>query len=378
MTSLIRPMGSNVKDVAEAGLRRAYLTAISLIWLFVAIRLMLGVTVDPFLTVAVPALLIYLGLVLIGCGRRLLHVQAVGALALFALVAIVFSRLLLWRVGILIDYGTLGDSGAMAVQLAASFPIAFIVFGTRRGLQVSVLIYLTYIGLYGNVIIDGLLGRVSYPTSSIAASMAITYAVLITMIRLLASRLEQLTSQRVRADALSKQATTDPLTQIANRRHLDDELGRLIAQSRRYGHPLSLVLIDLDLFKHVNDDCGHEVGDQVLVEAVRRLLRAIRESDLLGRWGGEEFLLLAPNTAHADACALAERCRRAIADMPMTGVGQVTASFGVATYVADDDERSLRRRADLALYTAKTQGRDRVIGLPDIDTTAFTVAARPN
>ncbi|MEX2532839.1 MAG: diguanylate cyclase [Nitriliruptoraceae bacterium] len=372
------PNKLNVKDAHEDGLRRTYLVTIAMIWLFVAIRFLLGITVDPFVNIAIPALLVYLGLVLLGCWWRLIHVQTVGVLALLALVTVVFMRLLLWRVGVLVDFGTLGDSGAMAVQLAASFPIAFVVLGTRRGLQVSVLIYLAFVGLYGNVIIDGLLGRSSYPTSSIAASMAIAYAVLIATIRLLASRFEQLVSQQAKADVLFKQATTDPLTQIANRRHLDDAIDRLIAQSHRYGHPLSVVLIDLDRFKRVNDDHGHEVGDQVLIETVQRLLGTIRESDLLGRWGGEEFLLVAPNTDHADALALAERCRRALADMPMSGVGQVTASFGVATYAADDDARSMRRRADLALYTAKEEGRNRVIGLPDSDTQAHTTAAKPS
>ncbi len=358
---------SDVHDANGAGLRRAYLVSIAIIWSSAAIVWVLNGTLGPFLDVAVPALLVYLGLLLIGCWRRLLPVRVVGPLALLALVAVVFSRLVLWRLGILPDVGSLGDSMSLAVQLAVSFPVAFVVFGTRRGLQVSLLIYLVFIGLYGNVIVDALLGRGSHPGSPVALSMAVSYAVLITMIRLLASRLEQLTRERARADMLAEQATTDPLTGVANRRRLDDELGRLVAQSRRYDQPLSLILIDLDLFKAVNDDHGHAIGDQVLVETVRRLAAQVRDADLLGRWGGEEFLLLAPNTGHVAACALAERCRQAIAETPMPTVGQVTASFGVATHAADDDSRSLMRRADLALYTAKAEGRDRVIGLPDIN-----------
>lgn len=356
-------------------MRRAYLVSIAVVWLFVTILWMLNATLGPFLDVAVPALLVYLGLLLIGCWRRLLPVKVVGPLALLALLAVAFSRLALWRLGILPDVGSLGDSMSLAVQLAASFPVAFVVFGTRRGLQVSLLIYLAFIGLYGNVIIDTLLGRGSDPAAPVALSMAVTYAVLITMIRLLASRLEQLTTEHARADMLAEQATTDPLTGIANRRRLDDELGRLTAQSRRYGQPLSVVLIDLDLFKAVNDHYGHEIGDQVLIETVRRLAATVRDADLLGRWGGEEFLLLAPNTDHAAANALAERCRQAIAEAPMPSAGEVTASFGVATHAADDDSRSLMRRADLALYTAKAEGRDRVIGLPDIEARNITRVA---
>lgn len=367
-------MTAHVQDATDVELRRAYLMSIAIIWSSMAILFLLGRTLDPFLNIAVPALLIYLGLLLIGYWRHLLPVQTVGPLVLFALVAVVFGRLVLWRLGMLADIGSLGDSLSLAVQLAASFPIAFMVFGTRRGLRVSLVIYVAFISLYGPVIIDGLLGQGAYPGSPVAASITMTYAVLITMIHLLASRVEQLATERARGDVLAGQATTDPLTGIANRRRLDDELGRLVAQSRRYGQPLSLILIDLDLFKHVNDNYGHAVGDQVLRETVRRLSETIRDADLLGRWGGEEFLLAAPNTAHADACTLAERCRRAIADLAMPTVGQVTASFGVATHAGDEDLRLLLRRADLALYTAKTEGRDRVVGLQDVNVSGFSNA----
>ena len=371
----MRDLASDDRATSQVGILRAYLVVIAIVWSFLAILWALNPTLGPFLQVAVPALLIYLGLLLLALAGRLLPVRVVGPLALLALVAVVFSRLVLWRLSILPDVGSLGDSMALAVQLAASFPVAFVVFGTRRGLQVSLIIYLAFIGLYGNVIIDALLGRASAAASPVALNMAVTYPVLITMIRLLASRLEQLTTEQARADMLAEQATTDPLTGIANRRRLDDELARLLAQSRRYGQPLSVILIDLDLFKAVNDHYGHAAGDQVLIETVRRLAATVRDADLLGRWGGEEFLIQAPNTDHAAAKALGERCREAIAEPPMPTAGEVTASLGVATHAADDVSRSLMRRADLALYTAKAEGRDRVIGLPDIEARDITRVA---
>ena len=152
-------MAVNAQAANEAGLRRTYLVSIAIIWSFVLIRFMLGRTQDPFVNVAVPALLIYLGLLLIVYWRRLLSVQAIGFLALLGLVAAVFSRLALWRLGIFPDVGSLGDSMSLVAQLSASFPIAFMVFGTRRGLQVNLVIYLAFVSLYGNVIIDGLLPR---------------------------------------------------------------------------------------------------------------------------------------------------------------------------------------------------------------------------
>jgi len=178
----------------------------------------------------------------------------------------------------------------------------------------------------------------------------------------LASRLERLVAERARAEMFADVATRDPLTGIANRRLLDDELERIIAQARRYGLPLSVVLMDLDRFKAVNDEHGHDTGDRALVETVERVEASVRDADLLGRWGGEEFLLLAPQTDREAACALAERCRAAIGQDPME-VGEVTASFGVATLGAADDARDLFRRADLALYAAKQEGRDRVVGI---------------
>ena len=368
-------LASDVRATSEAGMRRAYLVAIAIVWLFLAVVWGLSGPLGPFLRVALPALLVALGLLLLGLAGRLLPVRVVGPLMLLVIVATAFSRLVLWRLGILPDIGDLGDSIVLVVYLAASFPIAFLVFGTQRGLQVSLVIYAGFVGLYGNVILDALLGRATDASARVALSLAITYAVLIITIRVLASRLERLAAEHARADMLAEQATTDPLTGIANRRRLDDELARLIAQSRRYGQPLSVILIDLDLFKQVNDHYGHDIGDEVLIETVRRLAATVRDADLLGRWGGEEFLLLAPNTDHAAAKALAERCRQAIAESPMPTAGEVTASFGVATHAADDDFRSLMRRADLALYTAKAEGRDRVIGMPDFEARGITRVA---
>ena len=368
---------SDVRATRAAGLRRAYLTSITIVWVFLVVLWGLGPALEPFQRVVVPALLVVLPLLVLGLASRLLPVRVVGPLMLLIIVVTVLSRLVFWRLGILPDLGSSGDSIVMVAYLAASFPIAFLVFGTRRGLQVSVAIYVAFVGLYGNAVLDALLGRATDVAAHAALSLAVTFTVLIATIWVLASRLERLAAEHARAEMLAEQAGSDPLTGIANRRRLDDELDRMIAQSRRYGQPLSVILIDLDLFKQVNDHYGHDIGDQVLIETVRRLETTVRDADLLGRWGGEEFLLLAPNTDHAAACALAERCRQAIAGAPMVTAGEVTASFGVATHVSDDDVRSLMRRADLALYTAKAEGRDRVIGMPDIEVRGiFRAAAR--
>lgn len=162
---------------------------------------------------------------------------------------------------------------------------------------------------------------------------------------------------------LEKLARTDVLTGLANRRHADDVLRATIASARRHDRTLSAVLIDIDRFKGVNDAHGHAAGDAVLREVAVRLLDGLREEDLAARWGGEEFLLLLPDSP--DAGVVCERLRCAIAGRPVDVHGvlqlRVSASFGWATWSGEETGEALVGRADLALYAAKDSGRDRVV-----------------
>jgi diguanylate cyclase (GGDEF)-like protein len=346
----------------ESGFRRVYLVTIAVPLALVVVVWATFGTSSPYLRVVLPALGVYHGVLLVGVWSRLLPLRLAGPLLFLAPVAVVFSRLVLWRIGLLPETGDPGDAIAMAVWIPAIFLLAFLVFGTRRGLQVSVLVYLGLVVVYGPTAVAVLRGRASDPSAIVAFTRTVSYLVLVPLMWALASRLEGLVAERARAELLAELATTDSLTGIANRRLLEDELERMIAQAHRYGLPLSVVLMDLDHFKAVNDEHGHDIGDRVLVETVERVKASVRDADLFGRWGGEEFLLLAPHTDHEAACALAERCRAAIGRAPME-VGEVTASFGVATLDPADDARALFRRADLALYTAKQEGRDHVVGI---------------
>ncbi len=129
----------------------------------------------------------------------------------------------------------------------------------------------------------------------------------------------------------------------------------------RYGDELSLVLFDIDHFKTINDRFGHAAGDRVLVELAGRVRAKLRESDGLGRWGGEEFLVLMPHSTDEEAHQLAEKLRRLVAETPIEGVGTVTASFGVAQRRPLESAESLFRRVDGELYRAKQAGRNRVM-----------------
>jgi diguanylate cyclase (GGDEF)-like protein len=169
-------------------------------------------------------------------------------------------------------------------------------------------------------------------------------------------------------ERLEQRATTDALTGVANRRTFSEVLARDIARTRRSNEPISVVLLDVDHFKKVNDEHGHVVGDAVLRRVGKLLSTAVRAGDLVARYGGEEFILLLPQTTSALAAFAAERLRSAVEKLRFDVAGgtfSVTASFGIATFVgeaATADE--LVAAADAALYAAKTDGRNRVAVAP--------------
>jgi diguanylate cyclase (GGDEF)-like protein len=170
--------------------------------------------------------------------------------------------------------------------------------------------------------------------------------------------------QRQELQKLSLDATTDFLTQIPNRRTLDARLREEFARFKRGGPAYCVVLMDVDHFKAINDDHGHLVGDEVLVKLTQVLMGARREMDFLGRYGGEEFALLLPATRHDEAEQIADRLRVAVADATIAcgaSIVRATVSAGVSEALPSDPgiEDSLKR-ADEALYKAKTAGRNRV------------------
>lgn len=163
-------------------------------------------------------------------------------------------------------------------------------------------------------------------------------------------------------EELERLATTDPLTGLANRAHIEDFLSSESTRSTRFGLPLSVAMIDVDFFKSINDTHGHPVGDQVLREVGRILSESVRKLDKVGRYGGEEFLLVLPGTPVKGARILGERIRASAAGFRLTPPGaQFTLSVGIAQWTADlGSWEALVARADQALYAAKEGGRDQV------------------
>jgi diguanylate cyclase (GGDEF)-like protein len=159
---------------------------------------------------------------------------------------------------------------------------------------------------------------------------------------------------------LARLSVTDALTGLHNRHKTDDVLDRELQRSLRFDQPFSVIMIDIDEFKQVNDSYGHHIGDQVLI-AVAKLLQAhTRETDVIGRWGGEEFIVICTQTDQAGAVKLAENLRQTLQREDIPVVHQKTASFGVASYQLNDQPKDIVARADAALYEAKRQGRNRV------------------
>ena len=161
--------------------------------------------------------------------------------------------------------------------------------------------------------------------------------------------------------ALKVLATTDPLTKLYNRGYLNTHLGNEISRANRYGSSLSLIIIDIDRFKRINDTLGHLSGDNILIELSQLIQVNIRNSDILSRWGGEEFVVLAPGTSNRETTFLAEKLRECIENHQFSIGSQMTCSFGVTQYIAKEQEDAFIHRADKALYKAKEEGRNRVI-----------------
>ncbi|WP_200257110.1 sensor domain-containing diguanylate cyclase [Halorhodospira neutriphila] len=160
---------------------------------------------------------------------------------------------------------------------------------------------------------------------------------------------------------LERQAFYDRLTEVSNRRHFESLLEQESQRAHRYGHALSLVFLDVDHFKALNDTYGHEIGDRVLVELVQLLQQRLRASDLVGRWGGEEFLVMLPETPAEQARQVAESLRAQVQEGLMPGAGAITISLGVAAYQPGEALKDFIKRADDALYSAKYSGRNCVV-----------------
>lgn len=153
--------------------------------------------------------------------------------------------------------------------------------------------------------------------------------------------------------ALEESSITDGLTQIYNRRKISEKLNEEYLRAQRYNGIFSVILADIDWFKSINDNFGHPTGDKVLYEIAQLIKHSLRITEYVGRWGGEEFFIVLPNTNAADAYILSERIRNSIADTVFLTTRQITCSLGITEHIQNNSLEDIISRADIALYRAK-------------------------
>jgi diguanylate cyclase (GGDEF)-like protein len=199
----------------------------------------------------------------------------------------------------------------------------------------------------------------------IMASQMLNIAMTFSLVLMINSRLflevqDYANEKEMMAHELRKLANTDSLTAVFNRAKIEQTLTIEVLRSRRYKHPLSIIIADIDHFKQVNDTYGHNAGDLVLTGIASILKHHVREVDTVGRWGGEEFLIVCPETTAEGAKKLAEKLRKKIEKHHFKDIGIKTISMGVAQIEIDDWDEDMIKRADKNLYKAKKAGRNRV------------------
>lgn len=172
---------------------------------------------------------------------------------------------------------------------------------------------------------------------------------------------KDITSRIIFENELAKAAATDPLTGAANRLQCDRWLKRAIEHAQKNQSPITLIMFDIDDFKHVNDTFGHNAGDDVLVSIADIVRAIVRSSDMFARWGGEEFVILQIDTPIEGTAALAERLRQEIERSPLDPVGKITISLGVAAYEEGESIEAFVKKVDEAMYQAKKAGKNRVV-----------------
>jgi len=158
--------------------------------------------------------------------------------------------------------------------------------------------------------------------------------------------------------SLEQHAYTDQLTGVPNRRHLEVKLGESVSLAKVSKRPFALVVMDIDHFKGINDTYGHSVGDFVLKTFAMIVMDSIRSNDFMGRWGGEEFLLILRDSDEQQSMLVAQKIRKMIESSPFEHVGHITCSFGISLYRTGEEWQTLFDRADEALYRAKHNGRN--------------------
>jgi diguanylate cyclase (GGDEF)-like protein len=260
-----------------------------------------------------------------------------------------------------VDAAALGRSAVQAALhwMPLVFAFGFVAFPGRVATRTAVALLAAVAALVVPHDVAAARGGVSDDLFVLTQAL-VAYGVLIAGLRFFADLHVRASTLERTAERMRELAHTDALTGLGNRRQADLWLLREVQRAARYARPFSVLMLDIDHFKRLNDEHGHAAGDRVLADLASELVGMVRASDAVVRWGGEEFLVLAPETGLGDAVQVAELVRRQVAKMPLGDAHRTTVSIGVAAHRTGDDPQSLVARADAALYMAKRSGRNAV------------------
>jgi len=251
-------------------------------------------------------------------------------------------------------YGASIDIQPLYLWIPVIYVFAFTLWGHKPSLTVSLVI----LALFVLISLPYLVLHADQPNGNFTVQLHVVSAVLIAALYFFSSYQHRFQIAQLTVDELARLASTDELTKLANRRRMIEAIEFELLRFARYGHAFSIILIDIDHFKAVNDRFGHGVGDKTLVALAARITETLRDVDTLGRWGGEEFVVVLPETPFEQTVDKATALCAHVATAPLVDDHTVTISCGVTSVAPGDKLDTLLQRADVALYAAKHGGRN--------------------
>lgn len=257
------------------------------------------------------------------------------------------------------QYGAGLDLQPLYLWIPIIYVFAFTLADHRTALRIALGVFLLFVGISMPYLLRG--GEAVY--GNFTLQLHFVSGVLIAALYHFSSYQYRLRSVQHTADQMAWLANTDDITQLSNRRHMATLIMGELTHCAESGGTFAVILFDIDLFKTINDELGHSAGDRALRALAVHARQVFRDTDGLGRWGGDEFLVLVRDVDAAAAMAMAEALCRMIAETPLLERSSVTISCGVTTVQVNDNIDSLLQRADVALYAAKRAGRNRVEGV---------------
>ena len=352
-----------MRDFMTATKGRVYIACLLIAAISVAVSIGLDPPVlreDPYIAVVVPAIG---ALCLLFALALVLRPSAVHALELIA----AFSFTVYSATHVYHNFFGAADTRAFSDQAAAHAPwipvlfvLFFIMLERRAALRISVFLYAVVSGIVIAHLVLNVESIDPAGANVLLQQYVLGNAALLVFLWLLGSFHMKAAIADTEKRVLFKLANTDPLTGLWNRRELSSACSNALTRATLEKHPSSLIVMDIDHFKNVNDAYGHERGDAVLQAVAEMLTAESRDSDIVARYGGEEFAILLPDCDLDTASDVAERLRSRVEELDLAEGVRLTSSFGVAQSHVNDTYETIFRRADRALYEAKQQGRNRV------------------